>query len=262
MDVAQLEALFLLVAKGSQMKELDLLDTDLTSLEPQLLGLAINKLEKVNLSGSKLFGDQLNSMMDQLDFKSLQDLNFDYLDLSQISELGLSKLLSSARKISLKKCKLTPQLLNSALEAIENKTKLKRVNLHGNILRGVCPEYLEGLAVQLDHLDLSQTDLPEETVTRVLTTLGTSDCRLRGLTLAGVSLSAVSADVMRLVMTKLERLDLSNCDLTPSQLNFILADLSPPLREISLFNVRLDELDKEVLRRANEKVFIKHRYHI
>ena len=112
MDVAQLEALFLLVAKGSQMKELDLLDTDLTSLEPQLLGLAINKLEKVNLSGSKLFGDQLNSMMDQLDFKSLHDLNFDYLDLSQISELGLSKLLSSARKISLKKCKTLIDLSN------------------------------------------------------------------------------------------------------------------------------------------------------
>ena len=262
MDVAQLEALFILIAKESKMKELDLLDTDLTSLEPHLLGLAINKLEKVNLSGSKLRGDQLNSLLQHFDFKSLVDVNFDYLDLSEITEECLVKLLSLAQSLSLKKCLLSSDLVNAALRATTEQTQLKRANFHGNNFTSVSSEYLAALAVQLEHLDLSQTNMTEDNVTAVLAVLGTSECRLRSLTLAGLSLSGVAPHLIRQVINKLERLDLSNCGLTPSQLNFILADLGPQLREISLFNVRMEELDKDVLSRANKKVFINHRYHL
>ena len=51
------------------MRELDLLDTDLTSLAPELLGTAVNSLVKVNLSGSKLRGEQLDPMFQQFDFR-------------------------------------------------------------------------------------------------------------------------------------------------------------------------------------------------
>lgn len=266
MDVAQLEALFLLIAKESKMRELDLLDTDLTSLQPQLLGEAFNKLEKVNLSGSKLEGDQLNTMLDIFDYKTLLDINFDYLDLSKVRDEGLGKLLSSIEKLSLKKCSLSSQQVNTALAglAASEQTKLKKINFHGNNLSSVSGDSLAFLALRLDSLEVSQTGLTEAAITSLLTRITSSPCRLRSLTLAGISLGSLSPESLSLLLltNKLERLDLSNCHLSPGQLNSLLGSVGPPLREISLFNVHMEELDKDILRRANSQVFINHRYHI
>ena len=266
MDVAQLEALFLLLAKESQMRDLDLLDTDLTSLQPQLLGEAFNKLEKVNLSGSKLEGDQLNTMLEIFDYKTLLDINFDYLDLSKVRDEGLGKLLGSIEKLSLKKCSLSSEQVNTALAglATSQETKLKKINFHGNNLSSVSGDSLASLALRLDSLEVSQTGLSEATITSLLTRITTGPSRLRSLTLAGISLASLSPDsgVLLLLTRKLERLDLSNCHLSPGQLNCLLDCVGPPLREISLFNVKMEELDKDILSRANSQVFINHRYHL
>ena len=266
MDVGQLEALFLLVAKDSKMRELDLLDTDLTSLPPDLLGHAINKLEKVNLSGSKLEGDQLNTMLEIFDYKTLLDINFDYLDLSKVRDDGLGKLLSSIEKLSLKKCSLSSQQVSTALASLEasQQTKLKKINFHGNNLSAVTGESLALLALRLDSLEVSQTGLTEVSITSLLTRISASPSRLRSLTLAGISLASLSPDSLSLLLLSgaLERLDLSNCNLSPTQLNCLLRSVGPPLREISLFNVKMEELDIDILRRANSQVFINHRYHI
>ena len=263
MDVAQLEALFLLIAKESKMRELDLLDTDLTSLQPNLLGEAFNKLEKVNLSGSKLEGDQLNTMLEIFDYKTLLDINFDYLDLSKVRDEGLAKLLNSIEKLSLKKCSLSSHQVNTALAASRD-TKLKKINFHGNNLSSVCGDSLAELALRLDSLEVSQTGLTEAALSSLLTRITSSPSRLRSLTLAGISLASLSPESVSLLLlnNKLERLDLSNCDLSPAQLNSLLSLVRPPLREISLFNVKMEELDKDILRRANSQVFINHRYHI
>ena len=267
MDISQLEALFLLIAaKQSKMRELDLLDTDLTSLQPRLLGEAINQLEKVNLSGSKLEGDQLNTMLEMFDYKTLLDINFDYLDLSKVWDEGLGRLLSSIEKLSLKKCSLSSLQVNTALAglAASEETKLRKINFHGNNLSAVSGDSLAWLALRLESLEVSQTGLSEASLTSLLTSLTSSPSRLRSLTLAGISLASLSPESVSLLLLtpRLERLDLSNCSLSPGQLNSLLGSVGPPLREISLFNVKLEDLDKDILSRANSQVFINHRYHI
>ena len=267
MDLAQLEALFLLLAaKESKMRELDLLDTDLTSLPPRLLGEAFNQLEKVNLSGSKLEGEQLNTMLEMFDYRTLLDINFDYLDLSKVLDEGLSKLLSCTEKLSLKKCSLSPLQLNTALSclAASGETKLKKINFHGNNLSSLSGDSLAWLALRLDSLEVSQSGLSETSVSSLLTRITSSPSRLRSLTLAGISLASLSPESVSLLVLspRLERLDLSNCSLSPGQLNSLLGSVGPPLREISLFNVKLEDLEKDILSRANSQVFINHRYHI
>ena len=126
MDVAQLESLFTLIAKESKMKELDLLDTDLTTLPPQLLGKAVNNLEKINLSGSKLHGEQLNQMFQEFDFQMLKDLNMDYLDLSAVVPESLAMVLINLKKISLKKCNLTTAQSNLIFESIAKNHDFRR----------------------------------------------------------------------------------------------------------------------------------------
>ena len=176
MDVAQLESLFTLIAKETKMKELDLLDTDLTSLTPELLGQAIKRLEKINLSGSKLNGDQLNPMFQEFDFKLLKDINMDYLDLSTVVPESIAMVLMNIHKISLKKCNLTSSQLNLIFESLSKNdvtdVKLRSANFYGNNLKDVIPEFLQESATNLHYLDISNTNIPDTHMSSFLTHIG------------------------------------------------------------------------------------------
>ena len=270
MDVAQLESLFTLIAKDAKMKELDLLDTDLTSLSPELLGKAVNNLEKINLSGSKLHGEQLNQMFQEFDFKILKDLNMDYLDLSAVLPESLAMVIINLKKISLKKCNLTTAQINMMFESIAKNSRedvrLKNANLYGNNLKEVETEPLSHSASKLTYLDISNTNISHSVTSSLLQHLSDigDNSHLRHLVLAGIPLTRIPAPLVTSAMTRLEKLDLSNCGLSWEQLEVILDAVRPPapLRQLSLFNVDLENVDKEVLARANSHAFINHRYHI
>jgi len=267
MDVAQLESLFTLIAKETKMKELDLLDTDLTSLTPELLGQAIKRLEKINLSGSKLNGDQLNPMFQEFDFKLLKDINMDYLDLSTVVPESIAMVLMNIHKISLKKCNLTSSQLNLIFESLSKNdvtdVKLRSANFYGNNLKDVIPEFLQESATNLHYLDISNTNIPDTHMSSFLTHIGlTHRSRLKHLVLAGISLGDIKADLISSAMVTMEKLDLSNCNLSTLQLNVILGSVRHPLKQLSLFNVDMEDVDRKILSQANYNAFINHRYHI
>ena len=165
-----------------------------------------------------------------------------------------------------RKCSLSSQQVSSALASLaaSQQTKLKKINFHGNNLSSVTGDSLALLALRLDSLEVSQTGLTEASIISLLTRISTSPSSLKSLTLAGISLAGLSPESLSLLLLSgaLERLDLSNCHLSPAQLNCLLRSVGAPLREISLFNVKMEELDKDILMRANSQVFINHRYHI
>ena len=282
------------------MRELDLLDTDLTSLAPELLGTAVNSLVKVNLSGSKLRGEQLDPMFQQFDFRLLADLNLDYLDISAVQPESLAMVLINLRRVSLKKCSLAAAQTQLIFETIARNEpadiKLRSANFYGNNLKEAAAEHLSEAAARLEQLDLSTTGLPDSAAAALLQHIGRAEAgqlRLRHLVLAGLCLARVEAEHITAAMVRrrtsvyfyqrfypillmllpslrccvqarLEKLDLSNCQLTGAQLEAVLAAVAPPspLRQLSLFNVDLEPVDRELLARANNHAFINHRYHI
>jgi len=264
MDIEQLEALFELISKESKIKELDLLDTDLTGLDAVLMGSAINKLEKVNISGSKLVGDQLNPMVEQFDFKFLKDLNLDYLDLSKLSLENTCKLLKSIKKISLKKANLTPEQLNSFwsdLAAPGESGELRDINFHGNNFSSVSSAALTDGATRLHSLDLSYTNIPTEAMCKVFQSVSTrEDNCLQNLVLVGNIMDDLDPEEITRAMTKLEKLDLSSSGLQPHQINTVLAAVCSPMKELSLYNIKMENIDQDILEMAKDVAFINYRY--
>jgi len=264
MDIEQLEALFELISKESKIKELDLLDTDLTGLDAVLMGSAINKLEKVNISGSKLVGDQLNPMVEQFDFKFLKDLNLDYLDLSKMSLENTCKLLKSIKKISLKKANLTPEQLNSFwsdLAAPGEHGELRDINFHGNNFSSVSSAALTDGATRLHSLDLSHTNIPTEAMCKVFQSISTrEDNCLQNLVLVGNIMDDLDPEEITRAMTKLEKLDLSSSGLLPHQINTVLAAVCSPMKELSLYNIKMENIDQDILEMAKDVAFINYRY--
>jgi len=265
MDIEQLEALFELISKESKIKELDLLDTDLTGLDAVLMGSAINKLEKVNISGSKLVGEQLNPMVEQFEFKVLKDLNLDYLDLSKMSLENTCKLLKSLQKISLKKSNLTPEQLNffwSALaEPGEYRGELKDINFHGNNFSSICSAALMDGAIKLQSLDLSHTNIPTEAICKVFHSISTrEENSLRNLVLVGNIMEDLDPEDITQAMNKLEKLDLSSSGLQPHQINTVLAAVGSPMKELSLYNIKMENINQNILEMAKDVAFINYRY--
>jgi len=264
MDIEQLEALFELISKESKIKELDLLDTDLTGLDAVLMGSAINKLEKVNISGSKLVGDQLNPMVEQFDFKFLKDLNLDYLDLSKLSLENTCKLLKSIKKISLKKANLTPEQLNSFwsdLAAPGESGELRDINFHGNNFSSVSSAALTDGATRLHSLDLSHTNISTEAMCKVFQSISIrEDNCLQNLVLVGNIMDDLDPEEITRAMTKLEKLDLSSSGLQPHQINTVLAAVCSPMKELSLYNIKMENIDQDILEMAKDVAFINYRY--
>eukprot|EP00092_Neocalanus_flemingeri_P039667 GFUD01043199.1.p1 GENE.GFUD01043199.1~~GFUD01043199.1.p1 ORF type:complete len:563 (-),score=118.93 GFUD01043199.1:254-1942(-) len=263
MDVEQLETLFELISKESKIKELDLLDTDLTGIGAELMGSAVNKLEKANLSGSKLNGEQLNPMVQQFDFKVLKDINLDYLDLSKVSIENICNLLKHLENISLKKSSLTTEQINAflAVLAFHENVKLKNLNLHGNNLHEVSSAELQEAVTNLVSIDLSNTNIPLEVITKVFEAISNAKfTTLRNLVLVGNSLDTLDPEVIAQAMSKLEKLDLSNSGLSPDQVNELISAVAYPVKELSLFNIKMENVDQNILERAKDVAFINYRY--
>jgi len=194
-------------------------EINLTGLDAVLMGSAINKLEKVNISGSKLVGDQLNPMVEQFDFKFLKDLNLDYLDLSKLSLENTCKLFKSIKKISLKKANLTPEQLNSFWSDLAEPGEygeLRDINFHGNNFSSVCSAALTDGVTRLHSLDLSHTNIPTEAMCKVFQSISTrEDNCLQNLVLVGNIMDDLDPEEITRAMTKLEKLDLSSSGLQP-----------------------------------------------
>ena len=191
------------------MRELDLLDTDLTSLAPELLGTAVNSLVKVNLSGSKLRGEQLDPMFQQFDFRLLADLNLDYLDISAVQPESLAMVLINLRRVSLKKCSLAAAQTQLIFETIARNEpadiKLRSANFYGNNLKEAAAEHLSEAAARLEQLDLSTTGLPDSAASALLQHIGRAEAgqlRLRHLVLAGLCLARVEAEHITAAMVR------------------------------------------------------------
>merc|ERR1711936_685608 len=262
MDVEQLETLFELISKDSKIKELDLLDTDLTGIGAELMGSAVNKLEKVNLSGSKLTGEQLNPMVEQFDFKVLKEVSIDYLDMSDVSNENTCKLLKSLEKISLKKANIKTEQINEFFRdlSLDDNVTLKDLNLHGNNLKDVSSLEVENAITKLISVDLSHTNIPLEVIAQVFKALSSSKfTKLRNIVLAGNNLENIDVKVIAGALTNLDKLDLSSSELSTSQLNTILSAVVPPLKELSLFNIKMENVAQDILEAAKDVAFINYR---
>lgn len=263
MDIEQLELLLENISKQSKIRELDLLDTDMTGIDAKLTGEAVNKLEKINLSGCKLTGEQLNFIVEEYDFMTLKDLNLDYVDLCKVDEESLSALAMKLEKISLKKSNLTAHQLNaflSRLQNIDEDSRLKEVNLHGNNCSEVVSDYFAQSIKRLESIDLSHTNIPVEAIAEILYSLS-CDMKntLKYLSLVGNNLENLNSEIIVAALKKLERMDLSNTNLSPEQATTVLDAVGPPLMELGLFNIKLDMVNQEIVERAKDLAFINYR---
>ena len=166
-------------------------------------------------------------------------------------------------KISLKKSNLTAHQLNaflSRLQNIDEYSRLKEINLHGNNCSEVVSDYFAQSIKRLESIDLSHTNIPVEAIAEILYSFS-CDMKntLKYLSLVGNNLENLNSEIIVAALKKLERMDLSNTCLSPEQATAVLDAVGPSLKELGLFNIKLDMVNQEIVERAKDLAFINYR---
>merc|ERR550519_1457126 len=104
---------------------------DLSRVEPpELLGLAVSNLTKLNLSSTSLTTNQATNLLSQIkDSKTLLDVDLSGVCLVQVSEVVLSEGVRGLVKVNLEKTGLAAEQCTAIFQEILHSTTLEQVNL-------------------------------------------------------------------------------------------------------------------------------------
>ena len=186
---------------GAFLQYLSLVEEDLSMVDKNVLALGVVKLREVDLGGTKLVKEQLDTLLETI--TSTTPLLLTSLGLSSLSNLATvsSSLLSSSVsrlvRADLHWTNLTSsQLVNLATSIIHTPSSLSSLCLAGVKLSTLPPTLLSNLLTKLKVVDLAHTDLTTHQSLAMLTTLATGNTSIQSLALDCSCLEEVSEQVV------------------------------------------------------------------
>ena len=141
-----------------KLKALSLYAEDLSSVSPEVLTLAVSRLETVELPGCRLSPSQLKLLLNQVaDGKcfKLKLLDLQMNDISQVPSDLLVVATQRLERVNFRGCKLTTEQLHSVFSDLaEGKcSKLKHLNLSDNNMSQIPSELLVAATQRLESID-------------------------------------------------------------------------------------------------------------
>ena len=252
----QSEALFSAMREGTELRTLELYDSDLSSVDPHLLASGLNKVETFTLieSHSQLTRIQWEAVLTGISQHSqLKHLMVEDSSLSPVDPLILASGLTRLQTVWLIGCNLTPAQCEALCTAIIRGTQLT--------LSTVDPHLLAIAVNKLENVNLSHCQFSSVQFETLFTAI------IRGTQLTELDLSnnyssfsTVDPLLLAKAVNKLENLNLSYCKLSSVQCETLLNNIlliGNQLKKLNIeFSVRLSTLDPALLAAAKELVDI------
>jgi len=177
------EELLQVVVSHPGLKEMWVLQqTNLSSVDPELLAQAVTQLEEVKLScprltpqlrelrRTRLTPQQVTAICTAMTGNSqLKKLELPGNNLSSVDADLLAQAVTQLEEVGLARTRLTPQQVEAIFAALDTSSQLKRVRIDGNDLSSVDPEVLGRVVNKLDTATMGRTQLTEQQKTRILT---------------------------------------------------------------------------------------------
>ena len=157
-------AVFEAILQGCAIKILDVSNNNLSSLDPELLAKAINRLTKIILDNNELTFIQITRILSLCAEKTnLKKMTIRKTDMADIESELLGRAVNNLEKVGLDGCCLRPEQVNCILKLCsEEKSKLKNLDFVSEDLRYVDTELLEQIANKFDiDIELGVYDNPD-----------------------------------------------------------------------------------------------------
>ena len=148
----QLVAVFEGIQLGCSMQILDVSNNRLSSLDPELLAKAINRLTKIIIDNNKLTSNQITRILSLCTEKTeLKKIIIRKTDMADIESELLGRAVNNLEVVGLDGCSLTPEQVNCILKLCsEERSKLKNLDFVSEDLRYVDTDLLEQIANKFD----------------------------------------------------------------------------------------------------------------
>jgi len=199
----QVTALFQKMSQNCPLKTLNLSCINLSYVEPELLAIAVNRLEDVDLEFTDLSTEQMTSILSHVkEDTKIQVLGLGGNDLSSVESGLISTAFTRLVEVDLRLTKLSTDQMTSILSHVMDDTKLKNVVLYGNDLSSVEPGLLATAVNRLEDVDLRFTELSTEQMNNILSHVK-GDTKLKELWLRGNNAADIENGLVRIAREKL-----------------------------------------------------------
>jgi len=247
------EELLQAVVRHPGLKEMVVVNSNLSLVDPELLAQAVTQLEEVGFGDTWLgytqsTPQQVTAICTAIRGNSqLKRLKLWDNKLSSVNSDILAQAVTQLEEVVLRDTHLTTQQVTTICTAMTGNSKLKKLNLSQNNLSSVDANILAKAVTQLEEVGIGFTHLTPHQVGAILTALDTSG-HIKKLWISHSNLSSVDPDMLARVVNKLKIVDIYNTRLTRQQRTKILTH--------SLLTTNLKDLDM----RDNETTIIRNTY--
>jgi len=166
----QCNAIFKKRLTSNTLAHLNIASTDLSSTYPFYMSRAVGRLTSINLSDTQLNINHCNHLMNSIIHSpSLQDVNMEGVDLSEVSVENLTNAMSKLRQIDLSDTNLKTEQSLGLLTGCLTSTSLEDLTVNRVSLAGIPPPLLARLVARLHRASLSGIGLSKEQSIEILT---------------------------------------------------------------------------------------------
>ena len=228
------------MCKTRNIKILNLQGNSLSSVDPELFGSAVSRVQSANLRGTRLCEHMLVSLFTELaeaeENQHLLELDISYnFRMENVCPNIFSAAVVRLSSVNLKMCRLHPvhitKMIESAVSGDGENSQLRDVNLSDNLVCLIDDTQNQNLAVfvsQLRSANFSFCRLRSDQLEAILVQLDQTEHGLVDLDFGADDLSSVSPEVITAAIRGVEKVSLLSCKLTAQLQTAIFQLLTEP----------------------------------
>ena len=228
------------MCKTRNIKILNLQGNSLSSVDPELFGSAVSRVQSANLRGTRLCEHMLVSLFTELaeaeENQHLLELDISYnFRMENVCPHIFSAAVVRLSSVNLKMCRLHPvhitKMIESAVSGDGENSQLRDVNLSDNLVCLIDDTQNQNLAVfvsQLRSANFSFCRLRLDQLEAILVQLDQTEHGLVDLDFGADDLSPVSPEVITAAIRGVEKVSLLSCKLTAQLQTAIFQLLTEP----------------------------------
>ena len=285
LTLQQTEAILTAVSEGSKMIKLNIVENNMSGVDPGLLAKAVANLETLDIGRTELTQQQATAILSGISKGTkLTKLNISLNNLSGVDSELLAKAVANLETLDIGSTELTEPIISTTiLSGVSKGSEVIKLNMSWNNLSGVDRGLLAKAITNLESLDVIVTELITQQAAAILYSVSDGSkltklnitgnltqqqagklltaislgCKLCRLFIGGNNLSAVAPGLLAKVVSNLESLSVGHTKLTQQQAAAILTAVLEGSKLTSFIiwgNNNLTEVDPELLAKAVKKL--------